>query len=49
MILYNDGRGTGLGHRILDMEQIQSGISAEHRDFDAVARLLKVFVGEKPF
>lgn len=49
MILYNDGRGTGLGHRILDMEGIESGISTENRDFDAVSRLLKVYVEEQSF
>ena len=49
MILHNDGRGTGLGHRILDMEGIESGISSENRDFDAVSRLLKVFVDTQSF
>ena len=49
MILYNDGRGTGLGHRILDMAGIESGITKENRDFVAVSKLLKLFLNEKPF
>lgn len=47
--LYNDGRGSGFGHRILDETGVKHGIKSEGRDFDAVSKLLKFFLGEKKF
>ena len=45
--LYNDGRGSGLGHRILDETGVTHGIKSEGRDFDAISNLLKYFLKDK--
>lgn len=47
IILYNDGRGSGFAHRILDQTKKQHGIQQDARDFKAVAQLLKYFVNSK--
>lgn len=47
--LYNDGRGLGLGHKILDETGVVHGIKSEGRDFDAASKLLKHFLGDTRF
>lgn len=47
--LYNDGRGLGLGHKILDETGVAHGIKSEGRDFDAASKLLKYFLADTRF
>lgn len=51
ILFYRDGRGSGLGYYLLNLEKLNSkkiGITKDMRDYDAAIMLMKHFTNNKP-
>lgn len=49
VLLYHDGRGSGLGNYVLNQtqDQFKTGISVDNRDYKAVAQLLSKYIPKR--